>query len=413
MSTKTMKINPAPRGLLALTSCAIAVCTILSGCGGGHGAYTQAALDKSTQRLGAIKAGAEYETARQQFLSGDLDKALNTIDLAISLAPDVTKSHVLRGKIMLEKGSHEDSIESLNSAVALDGSDIEAHFHRGVAYERINRWEDALAQYTKCSELDPGEPRFIVAQSDILLELRRRDDARKILEEAMVRFPNSAHVRRSLGAIALLDGLPDLASQLLRESLLLAPEDSGVLEDLARAELNGGRFAEAEIALSELLRKDGMTGRRDLMHMRIQCLVEMNRLVDARTALLDLTRDRQGEADRKAWLTLGRVALKLNDMPRLRTSAARLIALEPNKPDGRLLMAVWQRRRGDLEGSLRSISAAIEITPKQQEAWVMRGVVLGEMGRKAEADEALRVAQGLSASTSVTIAGVVVEDSDR
>ncbi len=412
MNTKT-KINTSPRGLLAISGCAIALCAVLGGCGGGHGSYTQAALDKSTQRLGAIKAGAEYETARQQFLSGDLDKGLGTIDLCISLAPEVTKSHVLRGKIMLEKGNYEESIASLDSAIALDDNHVEAHFHRGAAYERINRWDDALAQYRKCSELDPSEPRFLVAQSDILLELRRRDDARAMLEEAMERFPNSHHVRRSLGSIALLDGFPDLAAQLLRESRLLSPDDSGVLEDLARAELNAGRFAEAEIALSDLLRMDGMDGRRDLMHMRVLCLVEMNRLVDARTALLDLTRDRQGEADRKAWLTLGRVSLKLNDMPRLRTSAARLIALEPGKPDGRLLMAAWQRRRGDLEGSLRSITAALEITPRQQEAWVMRGVVLGELGRKSEADEALRVAHGLNASPKAAIAGVVVDDSDR
>jgi Flp pilus assembly protein TadD len=412
MKTKA-NINTSTRGLLAIAGGAITICALLTGCGGGHGSYTQAALDKSNQRLGAIKAGAEYETARQQFLSGELDKGLSTIDLAISLAPDVPKSHVLRGKIMLEKGNYEESLESMNTAININADSVEAHFHRGVAYERINRWEDALAQYKMCEELDPSEPRFLVAQSDILLELRRRDDARAILEKAMERFPNSPHVRRSLGSIALLDGFPELAVRLLRESRLLSPDDSGVLEDLARAELNCGRFAEAEIALSELLRMDGMDGRRDLMHMRIQCLVEMNRLVDARTALLELTQDRQGEADRKAWLTLGRVALKLNDMPRLRTSAARLIALEPNKPDGRLLMAVWQRRRGDLEGSLRSITAALEITPKQQEAWVMRGIVLGELGRKAEADDALRVAQGLSASPGVAIAGVAAEDSDR
>ncbi len=412
MTMKT-RTNTTHRGLLAIAAVSIAVCALLTGCGGGHGSYTQAALDKSNQRLGAMKAGAEYETARQQFLSGELDKGLNTIDLAISLAPDVPKSHVLRGKIMLEKGNYEDSLESMDTAIGLDGESVEAHFHRGAAYERINRWDDALAQYRRCAELDPSEPRFLVAQSDILLELRRRDEARAILEEAMGRFPNSPHVRRSLGSIALLDGFPDLAARLLRESCLLSPDDSGVLEDLARAELNCGRFAEAEIALSELLRKDGMTGRRDLMHMRIQCLMEMNRLVDARTALLELTQDRQGEADRKAWLTLGRVALKLNDMPRLRTSASRLIALEPNKPDGRLLMAAWQRRRGDLDGSLRSISAALEIAPKQQEAWVMRGIVLGELGRKAEAEEALRVAQGLSASPRVAIAGVVADDSDR
>jgi Flp pilus assembly protein TadD len=90
------------------------------------------------------------------------------------------------------------------------------------------------------------------------------------------------------------------------------------------------------------------------------------------------------------------------------------MALEPTKPDGRLLMAAWQRRRGDLEGSLRSINAAIELAPRQEEAWVMRGVVLGELGKSDDAAEALRVAQGLRTATpSPTFVTVPVEADDR
>lgn len=388
--------------------------SLLGACSGQHGAYTSAALKQSEQRLGAIKAGAEFETARQQFLSGDLPKALKTIDTSVSLAPTVTKSHVLRGRILLEMGEYEDALNAFATAIELDPGHVEANFHRGVAFERISRWDEALTQYEKVATLDPTESRFIVAQAEMLLELRRRDESRAILESALERFPNSAAVRHSLASVALLDGSTDLAARLLREARLLAPEDTGVLEDLARAEMSNGRYAEAEEALRELLSADDMVARRDLMHMRVRCLIEMNRLVDARTALLALTGDRKGEADRHAWLTLGRVALKLNDMPRLRTSASRLMALEPTKPDGRLLMAAWQRRRGDLEGSLRSINAAIELAPRQEEAWVMRGVVLGELGKSAEASEALRVAQGLrTTSPSPTFANVPLEADDR
>lgn len=388
--------------------------SLLGACSGRHGAYTSAALKQSEQRLGAIKAGAEFETARQQFLSGDLPKALKTIDTSVSLAPTVTKSQVLRGRILLEMGEYEDALNAFATAIELDPGHIEANFHRGVAFERISRWEEALTQYQKAAKLDPTESRFVVAQAEMLLELRRRDDSRALLESALERFPNSAAVRHSLASVALLDGSPDLAARLLREARLLAPEDTGVLEDLARAEMSNGRYAEAEEALRELLAEDDMEARRDLMHMRVRCLIEMNRLVDARTALLALTGDRKGEADRHAWLTLGRVSLKLNDMPRLRTAASRLMALEPGKPDGRLLMAAWQRRRGDLEGSLRSINAAIELAPRQEESWVMRGVVLGELGKSDEAAEALRVAQGLRTTTSTpTFATVPVEAEGR
>ncbi|MGP1310757.1 MAG: tetratricopeptide repeat protein [Phycisphaerales bacterium] len=407
---KTKNITARSLALAALGLTGIAA---LSGCAGRHGAYTSAALKDSEQRLGAIKAGAEFETARQQFLSGDLDKSLKTIDTAISLAPAVAKSHVLRGRVLLELGEYEDAIDGLTEAIELDPSSVTAHFHMGVAFERINRWDDALAQYRTCAELDPNEARFLVAQADMLIEMKQRAEAQSILEAAMERFPNSGAVRRSLGSIALLEGMPELAARLLREARLLEPDDVGILEDLARAEMSAGRFADAEVALSDLLAESGMDARRDLMHMRVRCLIEMDRLVDARTALLSLTSDRAGQADRQAWLTLGRVALRLNDMPRLRVSAARLLALEPTKPDGRLLMAVWQRRRGDLDGSLRSINAALELAPREHEAWVMRSIVLGEMGRTADANAAIRTAQGLQSAATGSLAGVVDDSLDR
>jgi len=396
----------------ALAGVALTAAALLSACG-GHGAYTRAALKQSQDRLGAIKAGAEYETARQQFLSGELPKALKTVETSVALAPSVAKTHVLRGRVLLEMGEYEQSLDALAEALKLEPGNIEANFHTAVAFERINRFEDALTHYRACSQSDPNEARFVVAQADMLIEMRRRDEARSMLEAALERFPNSAGVRHSLATVAMLDDLPALASRMLREARLLDPDDVGVLEDLASAELGAGRFAEAEEALRDLLAKDGMEGRRDLKHMRVRCLVEMNRLVDARTALMGLTADRSGEADRQAWLTLGRVALKLNDMPRLRTAASRLMALEPTKPDGRLLMAAWQRRRGDLEGSLRSINAAIELAPRQQEAWVMRGVVLGELGRTDESRESLRTANAMRSDAPSAPLATVIDDSGR
>lgn len=394
-------------GVIALT---------LTGCK-GHGNYTSAAVKHSEQRLGAIKAGAEFETARQQFFSGDLDKALRTIERAIANAPQVTKSYTLRGRILLERGDYEDAIEALTVAIGMDEAPVDAYFNRAIAFERVNRWQDAIEDYSRCRELDPTEPRYLVAAADMLVEMGRVPEAREMLLKGIEAHQHSAGVRRTLGTVALLEGMPEYAARLLREARLLEPKNTGVLEDLARAEMAANRFADAEVVLAQLLAEPNMQARRDLMHMRVHCLIEVNRLVDARTALLALTRDEAGSADRVAWLTLGRVALRLNDLPRLRQSASRLMAIDAMQPDGRLFMAAWQRRRGDLDGALRSLDGAIELAPRQSEAWAMRSVVLKDLGRDKESAESLRTAQAMRSVQMNTRSGGslagVVEDAQR
>src|SRR5689334_14733375 len=87
---------------LALAACLAA----LTGCA-GHGQYTQEGIKTAEERLAQMKSGTEWQMAQQQFLAGDLDKALKTVDSSIGLNPKVAKSHTLRGRILIEKGQLE------------------------------------------------------------------------------------------------------------------------------------------------------------------------------------------------------------------------------------------------------------------------------------------------------------------
>src|SRR5687767_5935812 len=80
----------------------------LAGCA-GHGNYTQERVNAAGARMSQLKSGTEWQMAQQQFLAGELDKSLKTVDRSIALNDQVPKSHTLRGRILVEKGRLEEA----------------------------------------------------------------------------------------------------------------------------------------------------------------------------------------------------------------------------------------------------------------------------------------------------------------
>ncbi len=376
-------------GVLAIVGAA------LSGCS-GHGEHTSATLTAATERMAAFKSGVEWDMARQQFLAGDLEKALRTVDKSIALNGSVARSHTLRGRILMEQGRLEAARESFATARAIDPSFVEAHYYEGVALERLSDIDGALERYLAAADLDGDNPQHLIAAADMLIEQRRPDDAERMLRSRLARLPHNPGIRQTLGHIATLRGETDRAADLLDEARLLAPDDLTILEELARAQVEAQRYGEAEFNLSRVIAADKARARRDLQHLRARCLVALNRPLEARDVLLGLTRDAEGAADVAAWSDLGRVALKLKDPARVRIAAGRIAALSPASTDATLLLALLQREQGNLGGALALLDAAAAEHPGDPAVWKARGLILKELGRSGDAADSLARALALS-----------------
>ena len=112
-TTRTSRlIRAATLALATLTAAA------LTGCGalGKHGQFTQEHLNQAQEKMTMLKSGTEWQMAHQQFLAGDLDKALKTVDRSIAMNGTVPKSHLLRGRIMLEKSRLEEARQEFLTA---------------------------------------------------------------------------------------------------------------------------------------------------------------------------------------------------------------------------------------------------------------------------------------------------------
>jgi tetratricopeptide (TPR) repeat protein len=370
---KTMFRTAAVLAMLAAAGCA------------GNGKYTSEHKVRSHERVAGMKAANEFEQARQAFLVGDLDKALRAVDRSITIHPGVARSHVLRGRIMLEQSNMELSIQSLMKAEEIEPENVEAQYYLGLVHERYSQPQEALARFRKAAELEPSNAQYALATAETMVDLGMVDEAEKFLTNGSLAFKHNAGIRQTLGHIAMIRGDHARAVELFSEARLLAPDDWVVLEDLVQAQIAAGAYADAEFNLSRLLNVSENKERRDLRQMRARCLTKVDRPLEAREILIQLTGDAAGQKDVESWIELGNVCFVLRDMNRVRQAAARIVALAPNRPEGYMLRSLMQRRNGDLAAALESAERAVERRGTNVEPLLLRGLVLKDLGRETEA----------------------------
>ena len=358
----------------------------LTGCA-GHGQYTQAFRNEANQRMSEVKAGTQWDMAQQQFLSGDLEKALKTVDSSIAMAPNVAKSYLLRGRIMLELGRLEPSLNSFDQAIKLDDKLTDAYFFKGVVLERYSEHQQALECYTKAASLDRANAQYPIAAAEMLIQLGRLDEAKALLDppadSQLPRYPHSAGVRQTLGHIAMIEHDATKAITLFREACTLAPDELFLVEDLARAQYAAKQFGDAEASLRRVLAKDDSMQRRDLRLLQARCMIETERLSDARALLVKLTSGSAGEGDADAWLQLGNVSLVLKDQTRLREAGNHVIALSPQRYEGYLLLGLYQRNAGKLQQAADLLAKSAQLSTDDPAPAILAGLVNEQLGSTA------------------------------
>ncbi len=110
---------------------------------------------------------------------------------------------------------------ALTNAMTNSNSDIANAGRYGLAILQLdqNQPEQALTTLAPLLRSDPMNAFYLDVQTDILLALKRYDDALAMLEKAYIREPNEQTITLNFANAALEAGKPDLAINLLRDYL--------------------------------------------------------------------------------------------------------------------------------------------------------------------------------------------------
>jgi tetratricopeptide (TPR) repeat protein len=87
---------------------------------------------------------------------GEDARALSDFDAAVALTPDSGEAHLMRGIALVQVGRHQEAIDTLTRALAMNPDRPErGYFYRAAAYEEMGDAHAAYRDYQHAAELAP------------------------------------------------------------------------------------------------------------------------------------------------------------------------------------------------------------------------------------------------------------------
>jgi len=193
----------------------------------GNGREAEAALEEAVKLDDQLVwAYAELASVRRDLEKPD--KALESVDRALELAPESPLALQIKGEILTSIAEYEAALDVLNQAIALRGT---PYLWKGVALDCLERVTEAREAYEKSVELAPNDVWSMRAVADMLLLEGEKERGQKIFEEVIQKVSDQPRGLYEIGLCAWChfgcDRL-DLAIRLYSEALSM--DRHGVLK---------------------------------------------------------------------------------------------------------------------------------------------------------------------------------------
>jgi tetratricopeptide (TPR) repeat protein len=282
--------------------------------------------------------------------SGKIGEAIEHIQQAVKLAPQVAIYHANLGEMCRLAGRVDDAIAAGRRALALNPNYAGALSNLGIALFDQGNFEEALALYDRAVALDPSFAQAHSNRGNALQRLKRFAEAEPSYRRALELQPSFADALNNLGTCLRELKRSEEAEAVYRKAIELMPNDPDTLDNLALALKDLDRLDEA----AELLCRALLVEQRvDKFHAHYGAiLLDQKKIEDAAAA------------------------------------AERALALNPDNPDAVNLMGRVASERGNPAASLSNYKRALELKPDLADAHNNMGNALKELGQLGEAREA-------------------------
>jgi len=147
---------------------------------------TEQALQREIQQNTIALVDSLHQVVQLHRNRREWQSALEKIDLIIHLRPTDLVAHINRGQCLAKLNRFEEAIAAFTRATEINPNDGAAHDNLGSCLYKLNRFEEAIAAYIRASEINPNSHAAHNNLGMCLYKLNRFEEAIAALTRAIV-----------------------------------------------------------------------------------------------------------------------------------------------------------------------------------------------------------------------------------
>ena len=211
---------------------------------------------------------------------GQRRDALQLLDKAIQVNPNVPAVHCHRGYMLQDLGRRREAIASLHFAIRLQPDFVDAHIALGALHAELGDLPAACASFDKAAEIDPRAVEAVLNKGILLEQHGRLDDAIETFDAALRIAPNDPAILHRKAACLRRKGAFAEALRLCDATLATRPDLAPVVFEKAMILADSSNHAAAIAAFERAAALNYLV---DACHYNIgNCLKDTGRLDEAR-----------------------------------------------------------------------------------------------------------------------------------
>jgi tetratricopeptide (TPR) repeat protein len=214
------------------------------------------------------------------------EKALETLNRAVSLDPKFSAARYARGVLYYRMGKTDQSIADLEQVLKKNPDDLRSLDALGQDYMRMGKLPEAAEAFARALKLDPKDPKVLNNYGRVLFRLNRTAEAEKVMADFRALGPQETRPRPNAGLFDFLNLSPErqFAKYLdnVKKTMVTNPDDPTLRMQLGKALLRQGKTEEAVAALRSVLK---LTSNPEILTACGKALFEFEQYAPARELL--------------------------------------------------------------------------------------------------------------------------------